>query len=183
MAYSRAKLNSKGDSASPCLRPQWIGKASEENRPTRTLLQVSLRHILINLTNFLRIPNSVRILCKSYIYIYIYRPIYSTPLKYIVWSPPLVGQAEACAHAMQGARVRSQVGTGFMGEVFRGLSLPVRQMSGNFRPQGPRISFGHHYHHHSSIHYGRQWPEMFTRPKNLNIHIYALFGGAEEDYG
>ena len=22
------------------------------------------------------------------------------------------------------------------------------QMSGRFRPQGPRISFGHHYHHH-----------------------------------
>ena len=33
---------------------------------------------------------------------------------------------------------------------FRGFSSPVRQMSGSFRPQGPRISYGHHYHHHSS---------------------------------
>ena len=35
---SRAMLKSKGDNASPCLRPQWIGKASESYRPTRTLL-------------------------------------------------------------------------------------------------------------------------------------------------
>ena len=31
MAYSRAKLKSKGDSASPCLSPQWIGDYSSEN--------------------------------------------------------------------------------------------------------------------------------------------------------
>ena len=34
---------------------------------------------------------------------------------------------------------------------FRGFSSPVRQMSGSFRPQDPRISFGHHYHHHLSF--------------------------------
>ena len=35
---------------------------------------------------------------------------------------------------------------------FRGFSSPVRQMSGSFRPpQGPRISFGHHYHQSSFI--------------------------------
>ena len=34
---------------------------------------------------------------------------------------------------------------------FRGFSSPVSQMLGSFRPQGPRISFGHHYHHHSSF--------------------------------
>ena len=34
---------------------------------------------------------------------------------------------------------------------FRGFSSPVRQMSESFRPQGPRISFGHHYHHQSSF--------------------------------
>ena len=33
----------------------------------------------------------------------------------------------------------------------RGFSSPVRQMSGSFRPQGPRISFGHHYHHQLSF--------------------------------
>ena len=33
----------------------------------------------------------------------------------------------------------------------RGFSSPVRQMSGSFRPQGPRISFGHHYHPSSFI--------------------------------
>ena len=27
-----------------------------------------------------------------------------------------------------------------------GFSSPIRQMSGSFRPQGPRISFGHYYH-------------------------------------
>ena len=36
-----------------------------------------------------------------------------------------------------------------------GFSSPVRRMS--------RISFGH-YNHPSSFHYGRQWPEMLTRP-------------------
>ena len=34
----------------------------------------------------------------------------------------------------QRARVRSSVGAGFLGEVFRGFSSPVRQMSGTFRP-------------------------------------------------
>ena len=52
---------------------------------------------------------------------------------------------------------------------FRGFSSLVRQISGNFRPQGPRISFGHHYPYGVIIHYGRQWPEMLTRPKTSNI--------------
>ena len=42
-----------------------------------------------------------------------------------------VGQAVACAPVTQEARVRSPVGTSFLGEVF---SSPVRQMSGGFRP-------------------------------------------------
>ena len=43
-------------------------------------------------------------------------------------------------------------------------------MSGSFRPSRspniiwPSLSF--------IIHYGRQWSEMFTRPKTLNIHIH-----------
>ena len=46
-----------------------------------------------------------------------------------------VEQAVACALVTQRARVRSPVGTGFLGEVFFwGFSSPVRQMSGNFRP-------------------------------------------------
>ena len=44
-----------------------------------------------------------------------------------------VEQVVACALLTQRARVRSPVGTGFLGKVFRGFSSPVRQMSGNFR--------------------------------------------------
>ena len=58
------------------------------------------------------------------------------------------GSVRACHAAGTG---RSPVGTSFLGEVFRGFSSPVRQMSGSFRPQDPRISFGHHYHHYSSF--------------------------------
>ena len=56
---------------------------------------------------------------------------------------------------------------------FRGFSSPVGQMSGNFRPpRFPNIIWPSL----SSllIHYGRQWPEMLTRPKKpetyINIH-------------
>ena len=45
-----------------------------------------------------------------------------------------MGQVVACALVTQRARVRSTVGTGFLGEVFRSFSSPVRQMSGKFRP-------------------------------------------------
>ena len=47
---------------------------------------------------------------------------------------------------------------------FRVSSSPVRQISGSFRP--PNIIWP------SSIiiHYGRQWPEMLTRPKTSNMH-------------
>ena len=49
-------------------------------------------------------------------------------------SSTAVEQVVACALVTQRARVRSPVGTGFLSEVFLGISLPVRQMSGNFRP-------------------------------------------------
>ena len=42
--------------------------------------------------------------------------------------------AVACAPVTQGARVRSPVGTTFLGGFFRGFSSSVRQTSGNFRP-------------------------------------------------
>ena len=51
---------------------------------------------------------------------------------------------------------------------FRGFSSPVRQMSGSFRlPRSPNII----WRSSSIIHYGRQWPEMLTRPKASNIQI------------
>jgi hypothetical protein len=35
MAYSKAKLKSSGDRASPCFRPFWIGKLSDKCLPIR----------------------------------------------------------------------------------------------------------------------------------------------------
>jgi hypothetical protein len=43
MAYSKAKLKSSGDKASPCFRPFWIGKLSDKCLPIRTLLYVGRR--------------------------------------------------------------------------------------------------------------------------------------------
>ena len=75
----------------------------------------------------------------------------------------------------QRARVRSPVGTSFLGEVFRGFSSPVRQMSGSLKPQGPRISFGRHYHHRSSFITGandlRCWGALKAQ---ICIHIKLL---------
>ena len=84
-----------------------------------------------------------------------------------------VGQAVAWAPVTQRARVRSSVGTSFLGEVFSVFFFsPVRQMSGSFRPpRFPNIVWPSL----SSlliIHYGRQWFEMLTRPKNLK-YIYT----------
>ena len=57
-----------------------------------------------------------------------------------------VEQVAACALVTQRARVRSPVGTNFLGEDFFGVfSSPVRQMSGNFRPT--RSPFGRRNHH------------------------------------
>ena len=74
-----------------------------------------------------------------------------------------------CTPVTQRARPRSPVGTSFLGEVFRGFSSPVRQMSGSLRPpRSPNIIWPSL----SSliIHYGREWPEMLTRPKTSYIH-------------
>ena len=48
MTYSKAKLNSNGDRASPCFKPFLIGNLSDNFLPTRTLLYVSVKHIFIN---------------------------------------------------------------------------------------------------------------------------------------
>jgi hypothetical protein len=61
MAYPKAKFKSSGDKASPCFRPFWIGKLSDICLPIETLLYVSLKHVLISLTNFMGTPNSMRI--------------------------------------------------------------------------------------------------------------------------
>jgi hypothetical protein len=42
MAYSKAKLKSSGDKASPCFRPFWIGKLSAKCLPIQTLLYVCI---------------------------------------------------------------------------------------------------------------------------------------------
>ena len=54
-----------------------------------------------------------------------------------------VEQVVACTLVTQRARVRSPVGTSFLSEVFSGFFLACNQ--------GPRISFGHHYHPYSFI--------------------------------
>jgi hypothetical protein len=90
MSYSNAKLKSSGDRASPCFRPFLIGNAPDKCLPMRISLKVSFSetlvytyestwrhnpeyhylhrrenlksHILISLTIFMGIANSVRIL-------------------------------------------------------------------------------------------------------------------------
>jgi hypothetical protein len=54
---SKAKFKSSGDRASHCFRPFWIGKLSDICLPIWTLLYVSFKHIVINLTNFMGTPN------------------------------------------------------------------------------------------------------------------------------
>jgi hypothetical protein len=48
--------------ASLCFRPFWTGNASDKFLSMQTLLYVSFKHILINRTTFIVIPNSVRTL-------------------------------------------------------------------------------------------------------------------------
>ena len=60
--------------------------------------------------------------------------------KLVIKRSTAVEQVVACALVTQRARVRSPVGTGFLGAVFRGFSSPVRQLPGNFRPpRSPNI--------------------------------------------
>jgi hypothetical protein len=53
LEYSKAALKTSGNRAAPCFRPFWIGKLSDKCLPIRTLLYVSFKHILINLTSFM----------------------------------------------------------------------------------------------------------------------------------
>ena len=59
IAYSKAKLNSSGDKASPCFNPYSIGKLEDREFPILTLLRVPSKHVLINLTNIFGTPNLI----------------------------------------------------------------------------------------------------------------------------
>ena len=59
----------------------------------------------------------------------------------------------------------SPVGTSFLGEVFRGFSSPVRQISGSFRPPRSPSIIWPSLSSSIIIHYGRQWPKILTCPK------------------
>ena len=80
-----------------------------------------------------------------------------------------VGLAVAYAHVTQRARVRSPVGTSFLGEFFRFFSSPVRQMPGSFRPLRSLNIIWQSLSSSLIIHYGRQWPGMLTCTKISNI--------------
>ena len=87
------------------------------------------------------------------------------------WESTAVEQLVACALVTQWTRVRSPVGTSFLGEVFWGFSSPVRKMSGSFRPpRSPNIIWPSLSS--INIHYGRQWAKMLMHPKTLSIHTY-----------
>jgi hypothetical protein len=63
MAYSEAKLKSNGDDrVSPCFRPFWIGNASDMHL-YRHYCRFDL-NILINLSSFSGMPNSMTKLCN-----------------------------------------------------------------------------------------------------------------------
>ena len=83
-----------------------------------------------------------------------------------------VEQVVAFSLVMQRARVRSPVGTGFLGEVFSGFFLTcktnVRKLQA---PRSPNIIWPS-LSSSLIIHYGHQRPEMLTRPKTLNIDTY-----------
>jgi hypothetical protein len=52
MAYSKAKLKSSGDKASPCFRPFWIGKLSDKCSPifsTHGQIKIHAKYLSENL--------------------------------------------------------------------------------------------------------------------------------------
>ena len=98
------------------------------------------------------------------------------PVSCVYYSVTLgaVGQAVACAPVTQRARIRSPVGTSFLGEVFSGFFLTYKTNVRSFRPpRSPNIIWPSL----SPIftHYGRQRPEMLMRPKTSNIQILIIY--------
>jgi hypothetical protein len=57
--YSNKKFKGSGNKAFPYFRSFWKGKLSSKCLPICTLLYVSFKHILIRLTSFMGIPNSM----------------------------------------------------------------------------------------------------------------------------
>jgi hypothetical protein len=64
MTYYKAKLKSSGDKSSPCFRPFWIRRLSDKHLPTRILLYILFKHILV-----MGAPNSMRMLCNTFLLI------------------------------------------------------------------------------------------------------------------
>ena len=90
------------------------------------------------------------------------------------WCPPLWAGRQHARLSRSGPGFYPRSGQVSWVRFFRGFSSPVRQMSGSFRPpRSPNIIWPSLL---SSIiiRYGRQWPEMLTRPKDTNIHIYRV---------
>jgi hypothetical protein len=61
MAYSKAKLKSSGDKASPRFRPFYIGTFSNKCLLILALPYVSFEYVSINFTSFMGAPNSVNV--------------------------------------------------------------------------------------------------------------------------
>ena len=114
------------------------------------------------------------------------------------WCPPLWDRRQHARLSRSGPGFDPRSG---QVRFFRGFSSPVIQMSGSFRPRRRRLlinkglinvipSLAIWWFLLSScrspnviwpslsssliIYYGRQWPEMLTRPKPLNIHTYIM---------
>ena len=60
-------------------------------------------------------------------------------------SPPLWARRQHARLLRTGPEFDHRSGHVSWVRFFRGFSSPVQQMSGSFRPQGPRISFGSHH--------------------------------------
>ena len=82
-----------------------------------------------------------------------------------MFRPPLWARQQHARLSRSGPGFDSQSGQVSWVRFFRGFSSPVRQMSGNDASRSPNIIWPSLWS--ILIHYGRQWPEMLTRPKNL----------------
>ena len=93
-------------------------------------------------------------------------------------SPPLWVRRQLARLSRRGPGFCSRSGQVSWVRFFRGFSSPVRQMSGSFRPPRPPNIILPSLSSTLIIHYGRQWPEMLTRPKTLYIYIPLMWSGS-----
>ena len=88
------------------------------------------------------------------------------------WCPLLWAKRQHVCLPHSGPRFDSRSRQVSWVRFLQGFSSPVRQMSGSLRPpRSPNIIWPS-LSSSLIIHYGRQWPEMLTCPKTLNIHTY-----------